>query len=189
MRTLLLFFLLSANFLSAQNADYRFTISDSKKLRSELETAIGKDMSLRDFTIGDITADKKPDIIAIGSPEDKEQHRKIYLFVCEGGKKFRLAAVNSTLIECEVCGGMGVGDPYQRTVINKSYFSFELLYGACMKDFFTITFRYDKERKWWFLHKDVTESYNCQEADSGEITVKTEINKKEEYGVTRFENY
>ncbi|AWH85354.1 hypothetical protein HYN59_09610 [Flavobacterium album] len=188
-RTLLLFFLLSANYLKAQDAVFTFTIKDSIKLRSELKVAIGKNMSLRDFTVGDITADKKPDIIAITSPENKEGNRKICLFICESGSNYKLAAINTTLIECEVCGGMGVGDPYQRTVIKNNYFSFELLFGACDKDLFTITFKYDPKKKWWFLHKDVTESYNCHDGEDGEVKITTEINHKEGYGVTRFENY
>ena len=163
------------------------------KLKNELSKSIGENWNLLEYTIGDINNDKKEDIIVIGNSSiDKELNRKIYLFINQNGNKFKILATNNNIIECAECGGAGVGEPYQQTIIKKKYFSFELLYGSCEKTKVTITFKYDIKRNWWFLHKSVNQDYNnCvnNENTNAEIKITTTENNKSEYGKLRFENY
>ncbi len=189
----IVFCLIISNNIFGQNSVFELNLNDKSNLKSELSKSIGENWNLLEYTIGDINNDKKEDIIVIGnSAIDKELNRKIYLFINQNGNKFKILATNSNIIECAECGGVGVGEPYQETVIKKIFFSFELFYGSCEKTRVTITFKYDIKRKWWFLHKNVNQNYNnCvnSENDNDEIKITTTENFKSEYGKLRFEDY
>jgi len=189
----IIFCLIISNNIFGQNSVFELNLNDKSKLKNELSKSIGENWNLFEYTIGDINNDKKEDIIVIGNSSiDKELNRKIYLFINQNGNKFKILATNNNIIECAECGGAGVGEPYQQTIIKKKYFSFELLYGSCEKTKVTITFKYDIKRNWWFLHKSVNQDYNnCvnNENTNAEIKITTTENNKSEYGKLRFENY
>ncbi len=183
------FFIVSSSLVFSQTS-YKFNISNKIILAKQLQKAIDTNWMVFDFKIGDITRDGKPDIITIGSSvKDDTENRKIFLFVNQERGLFKLLATNDKIIECEHCGGGGIGDPYQRTVILNNYFSFEVSYGDCDKTDVTIIFKFDSKRKWWFLFKSVAEHSNCNEQNSdGSIKVK-EVEAEVKGGKIRFENY
>jgi hypothetical protein len=188
---LTLLFSISLNAV-AQSKVYSFSIKNSTKLEQQLNKSIGKDWKIRDYSIGDISSDGKKDIIVIASSVlNKDKNRKVMLFVNQKTTFFKLVATNNNFIECKSCGGAGIGDPYQETIITNNSFSFETLYGACDKDRFVVTFQYDSEKKDWFLQKDAKENYNCKQGlnPQNEIVItKTERNK-DQYGKLKFEDY
>jgi len=57
----------------------------------------------------------------------------------------------------------GVSDSYRGIVIKGSYFSFKSLYGACDKTYYITTFRYDRTRRNWFLHRRGQIDYSCHD--------------------------
>jgi hypothetical protein len=176
----------------AQSKVYSFSIKNSTKLEQQLKKCIGKDWEIRDYSIGDITSDGKNDIIVIATTTlEKIINRKVMLFVNQKTTFFKLVATNNNFIECKSCGGAGIGDPYQETIITNNCFSFETLYGACDKDRFVVTFQYDSEKKNWFLQKDAKENYNCKQELNPQneiIITKTERNT-DQYGKLKFEDY
>jgi hypothetical protein len=188
---LILSFSISLNIV-AQTKVYSFSIKNSTKLEQQLNKSIGKDWKIRDYSIGDITNDGKKDIIVIASSIlDKDKNRKVMLFVNQKTTFFKLVATNNNFIECKSCGGAGIGDPYQETIITNNSFSFETLYGACDKDRFVVTFQYDSEKKDWFLQKVTKENYNCKQELNPQneiIITKTERNT-DQYGKLKFEDY
>jgi hypothetical protein len=188
---LILSFSISLNIV-AQTKVYSFSIKNSTKLEQQLNKSIGKDWKIRDYSIGDITNDGKKDIIVIASSIlDKDKNRKVMLFVNQKTTFFKLVATNNNFIECKSCGGAGIGDPYQETIITNNSFSFETLYGSCDKDRFVVAFQYDSEKKDWFLQKDAKENYNCKQELNPQneiIITKTERNT-DQYGKLKFEDY
>ncbi len=102
-----------------------------------------------------------------------------------------MLSFNDSIIECSVCGGAGVGDPFQSITIKNEYFSIENLYGACDKTFKVITFKYDKKQNNFYLHKIGTEDYNCREEanPNGEIKVTKNTKTIKNFGSITFKKY
>ena len=182
-------FLLFANLIVAQNKTFRLSLEDDFKLNQQLNLCLDKDQSLQDYEIGDLNKDNKDDLILIANSEmDAHANRKIYLFTNQGNHQFKLAATNQNIIECGECGGMGVGDPYEKTVIESGFFSFDLLYGSNCKDAVTVTFKCDPKKKNWFLHKDTIQTYCNEVGPDGAIKSKISEPNKKDYG-KKFEDY
>lgn len=182
-------FLFCVNTAFTQKVSCNLNLTKRITLEKQLDSAIGENWHLKDFVIGDINNDKLNDVIVIGSAsQDEEESRMIYLYINKGKNLFVLYAKNQHIIQCEKCGGAGVGDPYQNTNIKSNCFSFETFYGACDKTNITVTFKFDVKRKWWFLHKDVTENYSCKDEGIHGIKIKS-IEDKKGYGKVRFEDY
>ena len=186
----LLLIIIAAIHSTAQKKDYLITMNMNSRIEKDIKVIFGINWSVLNYTIGEINNDSLPDIIAVGSSlVDESKYRKIYLFINKGKKRFEIASTNENIIQCSDCGGGGVGDPLQAIVIKKNYFSIEQLYGDCDKVQMTTIFKYDKLRKWWFLHKDVQEVYNCKPDANDEIKTSWLESKKKDYGKLRFEDY
>jgi hypothetical protein len=151
----------------------------------EVRGAIGRSFTIRDYTVGNLNNDGLDDIVVIAEPENTEASRSVLLFINRGNNTFVIQGTNNTIVDCIACGGGGVGDPYQQTVIKNGYFSIELLYGANTKDAFTITFKHDKNSGNWLLHKYTQTTYNS--TDPGNAT--TTEPEKDLYGKVTFEEY
>ena len=115
--------------------------------------------------------------------------RKVVLLANTGFPKFEILSTNDKLIECSDCGGAGVGDPYQGTTINTGYLSFESLYGSCDKTFEVITFKYNSDKKDWFLYKIGTDDYNCHDIVDSEVKVYHKTKTSKDFGVVKFSDY
>lgn len=106
-------------------------------------------------------------------------------------KAFVLYGFNDNLIDCSLCGGAGVGDPFQDIKIKNQYFSVENLYGSCDKTRSVITFKFNKKSKEFYLYKIGTEEYSCREEENsnGEIKVKTKTETEKDFGKVKFAEY
>ena len=150
---------------------------------------------------GDINNDKIEDFILIlqSKEEDMEitgmpdtySRKLVLLETVKEYPKFEIRASNEFLIGCSTCGGAGVGDPFQDITIKNNYFSIEELYGACDKTFKVITFKYDTNKKDWFLHKIGQDDYSCRNEDNedGEIKIHHKEETKKDFGIIRFKDY
>jgi hypothetical protein len=105
--------------------------------------------------------------------------------------KFILHGYNDDIVECSDCGGIGVGDPFQKIVIKNQYFSIETLYGACDKTFIVTTFKYDDISDAFYLYKIGSEDYSCREEanPNNEINIRTKIETEKDFGKVRFEDF
>ncbi|UYZ65016.1 hypothetical protein [Hymenobacter weizhouensis] len=169
------------------------TITDTTAVLNALIQQRFPKLTVGDFEAGDLNTDGKPDLIVVAErPCDAEsgiegaQCRTVLLVVNEGGS-LRIAATNDNLVDCSECGGAGVGDPHQAIVMKGNYFTFESLYGACDKTAGFITFRYDRARRNWFLHRLSRLEYSCNDTTSnpGLETQQTVKN----FGVVSFADY
>jgi len=120
--------------------------------------------------------------------EDSGYDRKVVL-VKNNTNGFKVLAQNDQLLGCSTCGGGGVGDPYRGIAIKGEYLSFEELYGACIKDFQVTTFKYNKKKKKWYLHKIGVESSFCNKEQNGKPKVETKIKTVKDVGVVEFSKF
>lgn len=149
---------------------------------------------LESFTKGDINQDRRPDFIAVFrtlAPTDTlggeaSYSRRVALILNKGWPEVALAAYNDSVLDCTECGGGGVGDPYQRTVIKGGYFSFESLYGACQKTYVVTTFRYSATEHNWLLHKIGQDDDDCNDT---EAPVRHQEQTVRNFGKVAFEDY
>ena len=107
------------------------------------------------------------------------------------GHQLEMHSYNDWLVECSNCGGVGVGDPFRGIKIQYPYFSVEGLKGDCDKTFTVISFKFDSKNKDFYLHKVITENYDCHEnpTRNGEIKVKKQTTSKKQFGMVRFSEY
>lgn len=101
---------------------------------------------------------------------------------------FKIIAQNNFMVGCSSCGG-AIGDPFRGITVKGSYISFEELYGACIKEFQVITFKYDKKSEKWYLHKKGIEATYCNKKVNGEPKVETVVKSKKDFGLIEFSKY
>jgi hypothetical protein len=134
-----------------------------------------------DSLSGDLNLDGKNDLLVILKPagEDtasvyKEELvlRPLLILIRQPDGTLKQQARNDEAVMCSQCGGV-FGDPYQRMVISDGYFSIEHYGGSTDRWTDTITFRYDKGKKKWFLHKCEGENTNVFEPEKTSSWLKT----------------
>lgn len=101
---------------------------------------------------------------------------------------FKILAKNDHIIGCSTCGG-STGDPFRGITAKGKYLSFEELYGACVKDFQVSTFKYNEQKKKWFLYKISIESSYCNKEINGEPKVETVVKTVKDFGVVEFSKF
>lgn len=143
--------------------------------------------------IGDLNADGQEDVILIQKKPDEAEtsdvnehpeKRPLLLLTRQPDGSLQLAARNDNVVLCVDCGGV-FGDPYSGIVIKGNYFSIEHYGGSSWRWTRIITFRYNPDEKYWFLHKDGSESYHTSDPDKVETTVKT----VKDFGKVRFDAF
>lgn len=168
--------------------------ADTTALLSKLFQPEYPKLKVLRYKAGDLNADGRPDLVVVAekpcgpkSGMPTAQCRTTLLVLNEGWPKLRVAAANPEVVGCSECGGAGVGDPLQSIVIKGSYFSIESLYGDCTKTHFVVTFRYDKARRDWLLHRFGRVDYACR--DVGGSTAKEVRIEGEQYGKVSFAKF
>ncbi|MET4104933.1 hypothetical protein [Hymenobacter sp. UYP22] len=149
--------------------------------------------AVEEFSAGDLNADGSLDLLVVlrglqpcTTLSEPTYCRKTLLVLNEGFPRMRVAASNDNVVACSNCGGAGVGDPHRGIIIKGNYFSFESLYGACDKTYFTVTFHYSRTRRNWFLHRRSSLDYSCQDTTN---TVDENQESTRDFGVVSFSDF
>lgn len=186
--TLLLFF--TSVLLYSQEKAFVLSIGDTIKMKEELLKVIPENETILAFEVGKTTQRSISYLIVVTETQDPEANRIVYLFAGESKNTFNLHSKNSNIVECGQCGGAGVGDPFQGIEIVKNGFNIYIMYGACVKDSITISFRYDIKRLNWFLYNYTVATAYCNEINKdGSVKVTTRKEEKSSYGKVSFGNY
>jgi hypothetical protein len=159
---LLLFFAININGLQAQD----------KQLPKELLSFVTPGKEMLDFTKADLNGDGRQDYILIlkMTGEDTltfdnnnwDAPRPLLLITRQADNKLKLAVTNDDLVLCRHCGG-AMGDPFMELSSKPGEFTLEFYGGSSWKWGQTITFRYDKMKKNWFVQRDIVTSAHPEE--------------------------
>lgn len=147
---------------------------------------------IMDTAMGDLNLDAYPDLVLVlKEPQeveiedmDKSPYRPLLLLLGSASGNYTLAGRNDQVVYCYLCGGM-MGDPYQRVVIKKGYFSVEHYGGSAWRWTHIITFKYAPDKKTWFLHKAGGDTFHASEPEK----VETNVSTPADFGVVAFESY
>ncbi len=151
------------------------------------EINIPKNYTILNFTKGDLNLDKFQDAILILKHKDedkKDYKRPLYILLGDSRGKFKVAKENNNSVLGYSDGGI-YGDPFSGVTIKNGYFSIEHYGGSNWRWTRIVTFKYDKEKKDWFLYKDGGDSYHT--SNPNKIT--TDIATKKDFGVVPFNKY
>lgn len=185
----LIVFLTSLTIQSQEKA-FALSLGDTIKMREELLKIIPENETILAFEADKATQRNISDLIVVTETQDPEANRIVYLFAGEGKNTFKLHSKNSNIVECGQCGGAGVGDPFMGIDIVKNGFNIYIMYGACVKDSITISFKYDIKRSNWFLSNYTVATAYCNETDKdGNVKVTIKKKEKSSYGKITFGKY
>lgn len=148
---------------------------------------IPKGYTVLNFTKGDLNRDKYDDAILIlkHDGEDKDElKRPLYILIGNKNGEFKKIAENNNSVLGYFDGGV-FGDPFDGVTIKKGYFSIEHYGGSNWRWSKIVTFKYDKNKKDWFLYKDGGDTYHTSNPNK----IKTEIQTVKDFGVVAFEKY
>ncbi len=175
------------------------TTIDTAQVISTYLIASSSSYKLMYWTKGDLNKDGFDDFIAVLentvsnealTPIEDAFDREVVLLETRGGfPYFRFAGRNNHLVGCSDCGGAGVGDPFQGITIKNGYFSIEELYGACDKSFVVTTFKYDEDKKDYFLYKIGTDDYSCNDMGNDEVKVHHSLKTQKDFGIVKFRDF
>lgn len=169
-----------------------FTIFFSQILRAQdnnqkLNRYIPQGYTLLDSKSGDLNQDGYTDYIVIcKSPNENEEEIQRPLLILHGqaNGSLKLIARNDNIVMCAQCGGV-MGDPYTGMTLKKNFFSIEHAGGSNFRFIRIMTFKYDKDRQQYLLHKDAGETYNTTNPNKS----KSESYNKKQWGKMLFTDY
>lgn len=169
-----------------------FTIFFSQILRAQdnnqkLNRYIPQGYTLLDSKSGDLNQDGYTDYIVIcKSPNENEEEIQRPLLILHGqaNGSLKLIARNDNIVMCAQCGGV-MGDPYTGMTLKKNFFSIEHEGGSNFRFIRIMTFKYDKDRQQYLLHKDAGETYNTTNPNKS----KSESYNKKQWGKMLFTDY
>jgi hypothetical protein len=144
--------------------------------------------ALLDSASGDLNQDGYRDYIMVlknvGEDSLVEAARPLVILLGNKQQGLDFYARNDSVVYCKNCGGV-FGDPYQGITIKKQYFSIDHYGGSSWRWTRNITFRYDKVKRKFLLHRDGGESYHTSDPDKSTLT----LEHKSYYGKLLFEDY
>jgi len=143
--------------------------------------------------MGDLNRDEHPDWLLAtydgaeddGAAEEELAPRRLSIIINNGDDTYSLAASTEGAILCKHCGGM-MGDPFTGLVINKGYFSIEHYGGSSWRWTRIITFKYNKDEDYWYLHKDGGSTFH---AGDPEETMEEKVQTTDDFGLVPFAEY
>ncbi|MFN7311843.1 MAG: hypothetical protein ACK5UI_00010 [Bacteroidota bacterium] len=110
--------------------------------------------------------------------------RPLLLLTRDSLNQLNLVMRNDNTVLCKECGGVW-GDPFQGIAVKNGYFSVEHYGGSNWRWTSIITYKFNKQKGDWFLHKVGSESYSIFDPDK----VETEIKTVNDFGVIKLEDY
>ena len=166
---------------------------DIKDLPPSLAQYVPEGYTALHTTSGHLDLDQYDDMIMVlkkngedtsSNVVDHPEKRPLFILLGQSDNTYRLAARNDNAVYCIDCGGM-MGDPFMQVVIKNGYFSIEHYGGSAWRWTRTITFKYSRDDKYWYLHKDGGESFHASEP--GKMTAKVRTIK--EFGKVPFDKF
>jgi hypothetical protein len=159
---------------------------NNKKINFSYEAPAG--YALLDSASGDLNQDGFRDYIVVlknlGEDSLEETARPLIILLGNKQNGLDLYARNDSVVYCKNCGGI-FGDPYQGITIKKQYFSIDHYGGSSWRWTRNTTFRYDKVKRKFLLHRDGGESYHTSDPDKTTLS----LEHKSYYGKLPFEDY
>jgi hypothetical protein len=147
---------------------------------------------IRDTLAGDLNEDGRPDLLAvlkvIGEDTisiDSMTVRPLLILIRQTDGSLKLTARNDEAALCKWCGGV-FGDPYSGMTIKGAYFSIEAYGGSSDRWTDITTFRYDKVKNSWFLHRYGYEMSNVMDPDHKSTEVQKTIKN---FGIVPFKEF
>lgn len=164
------------------------SIKDSIEQKTESVFSLPEGFEILDSLSGNLNLDTCPDAIVLlkvkGEDTLYDVCRPLLIFLGDPNGKMKLAARNDSVVLCRSCGGV-FGDPYESSVIKDGYFSIQHYGGSNWRWTRIITFKYNKEKNTFVLHRDAGESYHTMDPEKTEAIV----SNKKAYGVLPFKKF
>lgn len=175
---LVLFFSCNTNIKdSTRNTDDEVFVKDSiveiDTISLLKNTINNKQYTYFEHYKGDFNGDSLEDMVVVFEYEcknfDKEDDsyineipkcRILFLLKNKGGTEYEKILQDSTVIDCSVCGGAGVGDPFSDMVISKDTIEVVALYGASTKTEYKEVYVFSKSNKKWQKMLSIAAAYN-----------------------------
>lgn len=130
-------------------------------LSPDLQAFVPKGFVVMDTAQGDLNQDQKNDLLLalkreneakLSESEGEAPNRPLILLTRQPDNTWKRIAQNDKVLPCLLCGGM-MGDPYQRMVVNRGFFTIESLGGSREVWQRYITFKYIPTEQRWVLHR------------------------------------
>jgi len=166
---------------------------NTKVIPSELQPFITKNYLILDTLSSDLNQDGLNDYLLILKNKDEEtlsdvsehpEKRPLLILIRNKANQLELKSQNDNVVFCVDCGGM-MGDPYVTMVYKDGYFSIEHYGGSSWRWVHIITFKYDKKKNDWYLHKDVSEGFHTDDLQN----IKTNKRTVKDFGIVRFNEF
>jgi hypothetical protein len=162
------------------------------KLELAIQQAIPKDFALLDSATGNLNLDKYPDLIIILKERREDTirnwqdtiKRPLLIFIGDSTGNFNFLSKNSNTVLCNFMGG-AIGDPYERVVINKGFFTIEHYGGSSDRWKFNVTYKFNKTKNKFYLHREDIINFSTHNPDKILVTTKTIKN----FGLIAFERH
>lgn len=174
-----------------ETENYRLIEKEDLSELEYLMEFIPDDHLVLDYEYGDLNKDDlKKDVILISHSKEEQKDdfyegkRNLYILTRTAEGKLEKKGMNENIVLCRGCGGV-FGDPYSGTSIKNGYFSAEHMGGSNWRWTRIITFKYDANKKDWFLHKDGGVNYHTSDPDKME----EEVKGVEDFGVVAFKDF
>jgi hypothetical protein len=150
---------------------------------------IPKGYKVLNFTKGDLNRDKFSDAILIlkhkgEESEENEYKRPLYILIGNEKGGYKVVEKSDNVVLGYNDGGV-FGDPFEGVTIKKGNFSIEHYGGSNWRWSKIVTFKYDKNKKDWFLYRDGEETYHTSKPSK----VSREIQTIKDFGVVSFKKY
>jgi len=162
--------------------------SVSDEIRYNFREFVPKGFQILDSITGDLNLDAFPDMLLIlkinGEDTMYDALRPLLILSGQANNSFKLEARNDSVVLCRSCGGV-FGDPYDSSVIKNGYFSIQHYGGSNWRWTRIITFKYNKEKNKWILHKDARKSFHTSDPEKTEAI----ITNPKDFDVLPFEKF
>ncbi len=153
-----------------------------------LSTFIPQGFTILDTTSGDLNKDGNKDMVLIlkNAHEDDNTDTSRPLLLLAGNKdgQYKLIARNDHVVLCKGCGGI-FGDPYEGLSIKNGFFSIEHYGGSNWRWTRIITFRFDKIKNQFILHRDAGDSFHTSNPNK----TTEQLYNKQDFGRLLFTRY
>lgn len=147
---------------------------------------IPEDYTILDIIRGDLNNDGKPDLLLVLEKQDAtEDQRRVLLLTGQKNSSYRLIKKSDNLVYCHDCGG-DLGDPYQTISISEpGLITIEHFGGDELRWARTVSFKYIKNEKDWFLLEDALVSSHIDDPDDIDVKILT----TKDFGEVKLESF